>query len=42
MSSRQAILDAAAESILAGGVRALRVTDVARRAGVSTALLYYH
>jgi AcrR family transcriptional regulator len=40
--SRLAILDAAAEAILAGGVRNLRVADVARRAGVSTALLYYH
>jgi AcrR family transcriptional regulator len=42
LSSREAILDAASEAILGGGVRALRVTDVARRAGVSTALLYYH
>jgi AcrR family transcriptional regulator len=42
MSSRDAILDAAGEAILAGGVRSLRVADVARRAGVSTALLYYH
>jgi AcrR family transcriptional regulator len=41
-SSREAILDAAAEAILGGGVRALRVADVARRAGVSTPLLYYH
>jgi AcrR family transcriptional regulator len=41
-TSREAILDAAAEAILAGGVRRLRVTDVAKRAGVSTALLYYH
>jgi AcrR family transcriptional regulator len=42
MTSRDAILDAAGEAILAGGVRSLRVADVARRAGVSTALLYYH
>lgn len=41
-TSREAILDAASEAILSGGVRRLRVTDVARRAGVSTALLYYH
>lgn len=41
-TSREAILDAASEAILAGGVRRLRVTDVAQRAGVSTALLYYH
>jgi AcrR family transcriptional regulator len=40
--SRQAILDAASEAILEGGARALRVADVARRAGVSTPLLYYH
>jgi AcrR family transcriptional regulator len=42
VTSRDAILDAAGEAILAGGVRSLRVADVARRAGVSTALLYYH
>jgi AcrR family transcriptional regulator len=42
MTSRDAILDAAGAAILAGGVRSLRVADVARRAGVSTALLYYH
>jgi AcrR family transcriptional regulator len=41
-TSREAILDAASEAILGGGVRRLRVVDVARRAGVSTALLYYH
>jgi AcrR family transcriptional regulator len=41
-SSRDAILDAASEAILSGGVRRLRVAEVARRAGVSTALLYYH
>jgi AcrR family transcriptional regulator len=41
-SSREAILDAASEAILSGGVRALRVAEVARRAGVSTPLLYYH
>jgi AcrR family transcriptional regulator len=41
-SSREAILDAASEAILNGGARALRVAEVARRAGVSTPLLYYH
>jgi AcrR family transcriptional regulator len=41
-SNREAILDAASESILEGGARSLRVADVARRAGVSTPLLYYH
>jgi AcrR family transcriptional regulator len=41
-NSREAILDAAAQAILDGGARALRVADVAERAGVSTPLLYYH
>jgi AcrR family transcriptional regulator len=41
-NSREAILDAAAQAILDGGARALRVADVADRAGVSTPLLYYH
>jgi AcrR family transcriptional regulator len=40
--SRAAILDAAAAAILRDGVRGLRVERVARDAGVSTALLYYH
>ena len=41
-STREAILDAASQVILDGGARSLRVADVARRAGVSTPLLYYH
>jgi AcrR family transcriptional regulator len=40
--SRAAILDAAAAAILRDGVRGLRVEQVARDAGVSTPLLYYH
>jgi AcrR family transcriptional regulator len=42
VSNREAILDAASAAILEGGARSLRVADVARRAGVSTPLLYYH
>jgi AcrR family transcriptional regulator len=41
-TNRDAILEAASEAILEGGARSLRVADVARRAGVSTPLLYYH
>lgn len=41
-SSRAPILDAATAAILRDGVRGLRVEQVARDAGVSTPLLYYH
>ncbi len=40
--SRDAILEAAARAIAARGVRGLRIEDVAREAGVSPPLLYYH
>lgn len=40
--SRQSILRAAADLIARSGVRGLRVEEVARAAGVSTSLLYYH
>jgi AcrR family transcriptional regulator len=39
---RTAILRSAARAIARSGVRGLRVEEVARQAGVSTALLYYH
>jgi AcrR family transcriptional regulator len=39
---RVAILRAAARVVARRGVRGLRVEEVAREAGVSTALLYYH
>lgn len=39
---RERILDATARCIARRGVRALRVHDVAREAGVSPGLLYYH
>ena len=43
MTSRQeAILQASATAIAENGVRGLRVSDVARVAGVSSGLLYYH
>ncbi|WP_078316283.1 TetR/AcrR family transcriptional regulator [Mycobacterium sp. D16Q16] len=43
MTSRQeAILQASAAAIAENGVRGLRVSDVARVAGVSSGLLYYH
>lgn len=40
--TRGAIVAAAAGAIAENGVRGMRVEDVAARAGVSTALLYYH
>lgn len=40
--SREPILRAAADLIADGGVRGMRVEQVARAAGVSTSLLYYH
>jgi AcrR family transcriptional regulator len=40
--SRTAILEAAARTIAAHGVRGLRVEEVAAEAGVSAPLLYYH
>lgn len=40
--SRARILDAAADSIAEDGVAAVRMAAIARRAGVSTALLHYH
>jgi len=39
---REAILDAAAKAIAAGGMADLRVEQVAAEAGVSVALIYYH
>lgn len=43
MTSRQeAILQASAAAIAENGVRGLRVSDIARVAGVSSGLLYYH
>lgn len=39
---RERILEAAARCIARNGVRGLRVQDVAREAGVSPGLLYYH
>lgn len=39
---REAILAAAVSAIVAGGVAAVRVEQVAADAGVSAALLYYH
>jgi AcrR family transcriptional regulator len=41
-SRRDAILKAAATAIARRGVRGLRVEDVAREAGVSLGLVYYH
>ena len=41
-SRRDSILRAAATSIARQGVRGLRVEDVAREAGVSLGLVYYH
>jgi AcrR family transcriptional regulator len=41
-NASERLLDAAYELILEGGVRALRVQDVAARAGVSISLIYYH
>jgi AcrR family transcriptional regulator len=41
-SRRDAILKAAATSIARRGVRGLRVEEVAREAGVSLGLVYYH
>ncbi len=41
-SRRDSILKAAATSIARKGVRGLRVEDVAREAGVSLGLVYYH
>jgi AcrR family transcriptional regulator len=40
--TRQAIVTATVEAVAERGVRGMRVEDVAARAGVSTALLYYH
>jgi AcrR family transcriptional regulator len=40
--TRQAIVSATVEAVAERGVRGMRVEDVAARAGVSTALLYYH
>lgn len=41
-SAKQTILAAAERCIAEHGVRGLRVHDVAKAAGVSTSLLYYH
>ena len=40
--TRQAIVAATVAAVAERGVRGMRVEDVAARAGVSTALLYYH
>jgi hypothetical protein len=42
VSRRDSILKAAATSIARVGVRGLRVDEVAREAGVSLGLVYYH
>jgi AcrR family transcriptional regulator len=41
-SRQEAILQASAAAIAEHGVRGLRVSDIARVAGVSSGLLYYH
>ena len=41
-SARERILDAAARQIASEGVAALALSDVAREAGVSKALIHYH
>lgn len=42
MSNRTKILTASTDCIAKFGIRGLRVNDVAREAGVSSGLLYYH
>ncbi|OAT67994.1 TetR family transcriptional regulator [Mycobacteroides immunogenum] len=42
VSRQEAILQASAAAIAQNGVRGLRVSDIARVAGVSSGLLYYH
>ena len=42
MNSRDRIIDAVCSAIVDGGLSGLTVADVARRAGVSTALVHYH